>query len=221
MIQNNFLPADFKKSEKLEFQKEINKSQTSNYFFINKVFESLNTLKNEGSINPKMTENGKKKPTSKQTSSKIIEEEEEEDDHESDPENSIQEEEHDPTFHKVPSITEELDPLVLHRSHETPNKKHLPKQHPPKRRDLQHFGTLKNGRVGPGDEQQLPDILPPKLLFGANLGPDLRGVPLPSVREGLPSDVGLLGRFGAEGSRRNHEPHLVCARYSGQPDPAA
>jgi hypothetical protein len=50
MIENNFLPVEVGKGKVIKFQDKINKKNCSNFAFLNNVFESLNTLKNEGNM---------------------------------------------------------------------------------------------------------------------------------------------------------------------------
>lgn len=50
MMENNFLFENVDKGKTLKFQEEINKNEFSNYFHINKVFESLKNLKTQGNL---------------------------------------------------------------------------------------------------------------------------------------------------------------------------
>jgi hypothetical protein len=91
MLLNKFLPSENNNQEPLLSQQAINENEFSNFFFINKVFESLNTLKNEGNLQTKIQEKQKTKDSKNTFSSQNIIEEK--DESESRNENSIQEEE--------------------------------------------------------------------------------------------------------------------------------
>ena len=84
MTEYNFLPVDIDIAKVVKYQKKINKDSSGNFAFLNNVFESLNTLKIEGNLNPKIEEekNVQSKDTihdqSKNEESQIEEEEEHE-----------------------------------------------------------------------------------------------------------------------------------------------
>lgn len=54
MIANNFLPTEVEIGKVLRFQEAINRNEHSNFAFLNKVLESLNTLKKEGNMPSKL-----------------------------------------------------------------------------------------------------------------------------------------------------------------------